>query len=78
MLQIQITEDLTLAEHGHCSRKTFTVSRTRGPWPVESNDSIKAAVARGIEEAIRQLTAAAKARRDTHEEQPDSSAVKSS
>ena len=74
MIQIQITEELTLTDHGHQTRTTYTINRGRCAQPLKSDNELRAAVARGIEKAI----TAEKARHDTHEEQPDNSAGRSS
>lgn len=74
MIQIQIIKELTLTDHGHQNKTTYTIKRCRCAQPVQSDDELKAAVARGIAKAI----AAAKARRDTHEGQRGNSAARSS
>lgn len=61
MIQIQITEELTLTDHGHQTRTTYTINRGRCAQPLKSDNELRAAVARGIEKAI----TAARSRRDT-------------
>lgn len=65
MFQIQITTETTLTEQGSQTKKTISFNRHRWQQPVRNGGELKAAVARGIEEAVSQAIAAERARRDT-------------